>query len=230
MPKTVTFKCEECSTGVTVQQQTIRKILKRYKRHLCLSCRFKIQFTSGVRDAQLEDLRKRNSLRAGKTMEELYGKESADRTREKMKANNSGTGNPMYGKPAAKGSGRGLAGYYRGIHFRSSLELSYMLHLIANGIGFETAERKEFSIQYEADGKKRTYFPDFVLSDGTIIEVKPKGMIHLNEHKFSAAKEKHGDKFVIKTEEDFPQISFDEIKEMYDRGELTIEPRCLRML
>lgn len=226
----VTFQCEECKTEVTLQRQTERRILKRYKRHLCLSCRFKVQFASGVRDAQIEALRKRNYDRNGKSIEEIFGKESAEKTRAKMSKNNSGSGNPMFGKPAAKSSGRGLAGYFHGIHFRSSLELSYIIHLIDNDIEFSSAERKEFSIPYVINGKHRTYFPDFVLYDGTIIEVKPKEMLHLNEHKFSAARKKYGDKFVIKTEEDFRQLSFAEIKTLYEHGEITIEPRCLKML
>jgi len=106
-----------------------------------------------------------------------FGPETAN---EKLKAlkqkhsqNNRGTRNPMFGKPAPKGSGSGISGWYKGWYFRSLRELTYAVILDRNGIPWECAEVKKYSIPYEFNGQAKTYFPDFVVNQ-TIVEIKPR--------------------------------------------------------
>lgn len=102
---------------------------------------------------------------------EKYGKEEADKKLESAKLkhskNNSGEGNPMYGKPSPQGSGNGWKGWYKGLFFRSLRELTFM---IQNDGKYNSAEK--IRIQYEFNGKKRTYSPDFIIGK-ELIEIKP---------------------------------------------------------
>jgi hypothetical protein len=119
----------------------------------------------------------------------------------------SGEKNGMYGKPSPMGSGNGWSGWFNKFHFRSLMELSYMIHLTENNISFKTAENKLYEVEYFFNNSKRTYRADFIV-DNKIIEIKPKNLLNTSENKakFSAAKEKFGESFVILTEYDFPII------------------------
>lgn len=106
---------------------------------------------------------------------ENHGKEYADQKladfRSATSRNNSGTGNPMYGKPAPKLSGTGWQGHYLGRWFRSSRELQFML----NNPTAVTAESNKFRAKYtDWEGTPRTTVPDFFVEDtGTVYECKP---------------------------------------------------------
>lgn len=93
--------------------------------------------------------------------------------KQKHSQNNFGIKNPMYGKPAPKGSGSGVSGWYNGWYFRSLRELTYAVMLDRNGIQWECAEVKKYSIPYEFNGQDKTYFPDFVVNQ-TVVEIKPR--------------------------------------------------------
>ena len=88
----------------------------------------------------------------------------------------SGENNPMFGKPSPTGSGNGWSGWYKGWYFRSIRELSYMINVIERfNIQWETGEQKKTKISYmDINGNNRNYFPDFVLCNKYIIEIKPK--------------------------------------------------------
>lgn len=62
-------------------------------------------------------------------------------------------------------------GNYNGHHFRSSLELKYMIEFLQD-IKWISGESKLFAIKYMFQNKVRTYYPDFVV-DKRIIEIKP---------------------------------------------------------
>lgn len=108
-----------------------------------------------------------------------YGKEEADRKLASMKIKKSlsskGKNNPMYGKPAPRGSGNGWKGWYKGWFFRSLKELSYMVNVIEKkGLKWKSAESKELTIPYiNWDGSERTYRADFLLEDKHLVEIKP---------------------------------------------------------
>lgn len=108
---------------------------------------------------------------------EKYGKEIADQKMEKLKkkqsVNSTGENNSMYGKPSPNGSGNGWKGWYKGWFFRSLKELSYMINVIEKeNLKWEKGEK--LSIKYiDYKGTKRTYRPDFIINDKTLIEIKP---------------------------------------------------------
>jgi len=111
---------------------------------------------------------------------EKYGQEIADQnmliTKKKHSENNTGEGNPMYGKPSPNGSGNGWSGWYNGWFFRSLRELTYMVEVIERfNLKWESAETNKWKIQYEDyKGQVRNYFPDFIIDNKYIVEVKPK--------------------------------------------------------
>ena len=164
----------------------------------------------------------------GKTLEEIYGKETAMLMKEKISNKTSGKNNPMYGKPSPKGSGNGWSGYYKGIYFRSLLELSYLKYLMDNNIKFENGEKRKYKMQYEIDGKAKNYFPDFYLIDKQeIIEIKPYNLINskINLAKFNAGKKLYGDKFKVITEQDIVKLTNEEIYNLYKSKDLIFDKR-----
>jgi len=68
-----------------------------------------------------------------------------------------------------QGSGRSKAGYYRGIWCDSSWELAWVLFHLENEIPFTRCKDK---FPYIFEEKIKNYTPDFILSDGTFIEIK----------------------------------------------------------
>jgi hypothetical protein len=96
--------------------------------------------------------------------------------REKHSKNNSGKGNPMYGKPSPQGSGNGWSGWYRGTYFRSLLELGYMVtELEGKNRTWVTTEEKKYRISYtDYLGNQRNYYPDFLVDNSYLVECKPK--------------------------------------------------------
>lgn len=67
-----------------------------------------------------------------------------------------------------KGSGRGKCGWYKGYWCDSSWELAYVIYNLEHNIVFERNTRK---FEYEYEGKKLKYLPDFI-KDGKYIEIK----------------------------------------------------------
>ena len=120
---------------------------------------------------------------------ERYGKGIADQKliecKKKHSDNNRGSGNPMYGKPAPKGSGGGWSGWYKGWYFRSLKELSYMINVIEkNNYKWRTAETTDLAISYvDENGENRTYFADFLVEEKWMVEVKPKRLMGLFKNK-----------------------------------------------
>lgn len=67
-----------------------------------------------------------------------------------------------------KGSGRGKNGWYKGYYCDSSWELAFVIYNIEHDIKFERNKNK---FEYEYEGKKLKYLPDFII-DGKYIEIK----------------------------------------------------------
>jgi len=157
---------------------------------------------------------------ARKSFDERYGKEKSDAIKEKISKESSGENNPMYGRPSPLSSGGGRKGYYRGTHFRSSLEMLFMHKCWTDGITYKSAESLSFVVHYELNGAKRTYRPDFYLPDtDTVIEIKPSHLInnYENSKKIEAAQLKFKRFFVI-TEQDLPWIGKEEYQELIANG------------
>lgn len=67
------------------------------------------------------------------------------------------------------GSGRGKKGWYKGYFCDSSWELAFVIYNLEHGIKFE---RNKQGFEYEFDGEKHKFYPDFILEDGTYVEIK----------------------------------------------------------
>lgn len=68
-----------------------------------------------------------------------------------------------------QGSGRGKKGWYKGYWCDSSWQLAFVIYNLDHNIKFE--RNKEY-YEYEYENKIHNYFPDFILEDGTLIEIK----------------------------------------------------------
>lgn len=156
-----------------------------------------------------------------------YGKEKADEMESKRRAHMSkkmsGSGNPMFGKPSPNESGRGWSGWYKGLHFRSIFELSYLKYLIENKINFKTGESTDFRVEYkDLKGNDRNYYPDYYIVDTQeIIEIKPSYFLINEEVKIKTdnAKKKYGNKYIILTEKDIHILKLRDIIELINQGE-----------
>jgi len=123
----------------------------------------------------------------GKTYSEIYGDRSND-IKKKLSDSHVGEKSWWYGKQhtdetklliaistikRTKGS-FGRQGFYKGIKCDSSWELAFVMYNLDHNIEFKRNE--EYFEYFDVNGKKHLYFPDFVLSDGTYVEIK--GYMH----------------------------------------------------
>jgi hypothetical protein len=67
-----------------------------------------------------------------------------------------------------EGSSRGKHGYYKGIWCDSTYELAYLIYCLDHNIDIKRCTE---TFEYELNGKKHTYHPDFVV-EGIITEIK----------------------------------------------------------
>ena len=68
-----------------------------------------------------------------------------------------------------RGSGRGKHGWYKGYYCDSSWELAWVIYSLDHNIKFV---RNTQGFEYIFDRKIHKYYPDFLLSDNTYIEIK----------------------------------------------------------
>jgi predicted nucleic acid-binding Zn ribbon protein len=66
-------------------------------------------------------------------------------------------------------SGRGKQGKYKGYWCDSSWELAYVIYNLEHNIKFY---RYDGYFEYEWNNQKLKYYPDFMLEDGTLVEIK----------------------------------------------------------
>lgn len=113
-----------------------------------------------------------------------YGKEIADQKliefKQKISNATSGKNNPMFGKPSPNGCGNGWKGWYKDVYFRSLLELSFLLCYIDRfNMKFESGEKAKWAVEYvKPTGGIGTYFPDYIIDDKYMVEIKPKKLIN----------------------------------------------------
>jgi hypothetical protein len=90
----------------------------------------------------------------------FLGKHHTEDSKIKMKKTNGG-----YRKHA----GRGKQGWYKNYECDSSWELAYVIYNLEHGIKFE---RNNEGFEYEFKGSKFKFYPDFILEDGSYVEIK----------------------------------------------------------
>lgn len=153
-----------------------------------------------------------------------YGKEEADKrlalAATKKSVANSGERNPMYGKPSPQGSGNGWKGWYNGAFFRSIRELMFRIEMEEQKKQFCTGESKKTAIQYtDPMGQVRNYFPDFIVEEKHMVEVKPKRLWNTPTIK---AKRLAAEQWCQQNGMDYslsdPKIDIDKIKKLWEDG------------
>lgn len=86
----------------------------------------------------------------------------------KVNISNSMKLNPLCGG-LRHGSGRGKKGWYKGYWCDSTWELAYVIYCLDHGIQIR---RNSQGFEYTFEGKLHKYYPDFILEDGSYVEIK----------------------------------------------------------
>jgi hypothetical protein len=110
-----------------------------------------------------------------------------------------------------------LSGWYNGLYFRSSLELSFLVKNTNKTLS--SCEIKKYAVRYSSNGKIKTYYPDY--TDGEFIyEIKPNSLLTFgfNRDKITAAKENFGESYKVITEQECNYIPKDMIKKLIEDG------------
>lgn len=183
----------------------------------CKSCTTKLEYIKNPNKNKAQE-----NGRFGKSFLSVlinkYGKKDAllryKNFSKKQSKRNSGKNNPMYGKTPDINSGKSYKGWYKGLFFRSSLELLFLMYYEnINGTLPYPADNNSFRIKYD---KNKTYLPDFFCSvNNTLYEIKCSRFVKDNKLKIKAANKfckKNNYKYVIITEYDLPNFtSFNKI-------------------
>lgn len=166
----------------------------------------------------------------GKTIEEIWGKEIGERLRNHYSQTRKGPNNNMFGKPSPVGSGNGWSGWYKGWLFRSLLELSYVINVFERfGFEWKSAENSQYKIQYKNhDNLIKNYFPDFIVNEKYLIEVKPKHLydsFNVQEKKFAALKFCEDNNLIYKLTTPIKTLKLEDIKILIENKEIIFTKR-----
>jgi len=120
-------------------------------------------------------------------------------------------------------------GWYNGLYFRSSLELSFLVQ--NSGISFTTCEKNKYKIIYEKNNKQKCYYPDFT-DEIFIYEIKPSGLLEYgdNQLKINRGIEVYGDNFKVITEKECPYIEKIKIFELITSEIVVVTEKSLEKL
>ena len=102
----------------------------------------------------------------------------------------------------------GLKGIYKDIYYDSALELSYILWCEEHNIPIKRYDLDP--IVYKFNKKQKLYFPDFIIFDYMVVEIKGKGLYFAKNKKQNLAKTKEA----IKKLKNKYLIIFDKDKEV----------------
>jgi hypothetical protein len=201
---------------------------------------------SDITKSKLKEVRERNkdiykSKTFRKTISDVtvgeknpfYGKHHTQETKEKLRKANlgkhEGINNHMYGKPSPTGSGNGWSGWYKNWFFRSIKELSFMITVIERfKFNWISGESKTYKIEYkDCNGNKRNYFPDFILNNKYMIEIKPKKLWNTNNvlYKRLSAEDFCKDRELKYKLFDPITLKTEDIKKYYNNGIIKFLPR-----
>lgn len=233
-----------CSHNCAVKSSFARERTRKYKTGITRSETSKIKQSNALKGRKHSETTKQK-LSEQKRGEKnpaykkvpwnynLTGPENPNYGRKRPGTGLPGIKNPNYGKPPSQKAGRGIWGKFNGQHFRSSLELFYLIYWYENNITVISAETNEYRVEYTSFDLQRTYSPDFfVVEKNMLVELKPENL-HSNKevtNKFNALKRYHTDKncemFGFKEIGSFIRsvIETDKIKQYLKQSLLQIKP------
>ena len=120
-----------------------------------------------------------------------------------------------------------LNGWFKGLYFRSSLELSFLINNCSTV--YESCENNQYGIEYNIGNRCKMYYPDF--TDGkTIYEVKPTSLLNYKDNslKLSLGIKKYGNNFVVITEKESPYIPKKIIEDLIKCGDIVLSQSGLK--
>jgi len=122
-----------------------------------------------------------------------------------------------------------LSGWYNGLYFRSSLELSFLVN--NHDKVFLSCENNKYKIIYNDNGKQRVYYPDFTYGE-LIYEIKPTSLLdtHINKLKIQEGIKVYGDNYKVITEIESPYITKDLIRDLIDSGKVRLTDKAEKVL
>lgn len=103
-------------------------------------------------------------VKNGKIIPSFAGKHHSKEVKQKISANGKGKIGGY-----RKGSGRGKKGWYKGYWCDSTWELAFVIYNLDHNIKFE---RNSEAFEYQYQDTEYRYYPDFIMEDGTYIEIK----------------------------------------------------------
>jgi hypothetical protein len=164
---------------------------------------------------------------------EKDGKEVADQKlnemKEKLKVTSQKSYNPLTHKSPPNGCGNGWGGWYKGWYFRSLRELSYMINEIeSKNIKWESGETQKILIIFkDENGKEHRYFPDFILENKRMVEIKPTRLMNLPKNllKKTAAEEYCKENGMLFEMTDVEKLNLDELGVLLNDGKITFNKK-----
>lgn len=100
-----------------------------------------------------------------------------------------------------------ITGKINEIFYRSSYEKIFIEYCVKNNIKIQSAESKDFRLEYYIDNKRHYYYPDFYLPDfNVIVEVKPLSMLDVNNNQEKIHEGLTQYKFLLITEEELENL------------------------
>lgn len=122
-----------------------------------------------------------------------------------------------------------FCGWYNGVYFRSSLELSFLF--LNKDTSFISCEKNKYKIIYEKNGKQKVYYPDY--TDGeNIFEIKPSSLLNYKDNnlKINKGLELYGVKYKVITEKESPYLEKSKILELIETGIVKVNKKSLKIL
>lgn len=207
----IEVKCQKCGSIFNKNYGTHRLFMKK---HLNLDSNYSWK----CHKCKVQE--NNQKIFKGKSLEERVGSTRAQKIKERQ--GKKGELNAQFGKPAYQGSGNGWSGWYKGEYFRSLRELSFIVKYLERfKLPYRSMERKEDAIPY-FDWKQslRNYFPDYLVAEKYIVEIKPKSLWYSKE---VLKKEQAAVGFCIKNNYIYKKIdpvllSRKEMFELYEQG------------
>ena len=183
----LTRVCKQCQKTIVYKSKSgFQSATKRDS--VCRSCT--------VKNDYIKHPEKNKGKLNGRTGKSLIGLmkakhgENFDKAYAKWKSSlgafKKGKDNPGYGRPGFENSGRSYKGWYKGLFFRSSLELFFIFQYEKQNDCIPVSAEGKFRIKY---GDKN-YIPDFFCPiTNTIYEIKCFRFLKDNTEKFEAGKD-----------------------------------------